>query len=126
MEVDIGSSAATVPVLNPAALEGLRELQEPGTADLVRETIAVFLADADDRLRELNRSIAAADSARFRRGAHSLKGAALLIGAQRLAQACLALESTGLSGQLDGAEDMLRRLQEELDLLRPALRSFLA
>ena len=58
---------------------------------------------------------------RCRGAAHRIKGTVLYLGADRAAEAASRLEDLGNSGNLRGAAEAVRRLEEELTLLSQAL-----
>src|ERR1700683_3386434 len=88
MGTNISSHFSDVWVL-PAAL---RQLQEGGEGVLVEELIAIFETDAAERLDVLARALEAADYPTVRQEAHTIKGSALQVGANRVADVCRQME----------------------------------
>src|SRR5262249_24743279 len=78
-----------VDVLDAAMLADLR--REAG-AELLRELFDLFRGDAPTMLCGLKAAAAEGDAPKLLKVAHSLKGAALGVGAQALAANCMALE----------------------------------
>jgi two-component system, sensor histidine kinase and response regulator len=78
--------------VDPAALRRLRELAAATDPALFDKVVAAFLQDAAARLTALRQAVAAGDLAGLRAEAHSLKGAALNVGARAMAGLCLKLE----------------------------------
>ena len=70
----------------------IRQLGELAGTDLLAETIAEFRRKTPDIVRQLRQHAAAEDREGMAFEAHSLKGSAGMLGARRLASACLALE----------------------------------
>jgi len=70
----------------------LRQLAECGDAELVEELIAIFQTDTSSRLEVLRRAVAAQDYPAIGAEAHTIRGSALQVGADRLADCCLQLE----------------------------------
>ena len=67
---------------------------------LTREVVALFMADAPQRVRDIQRALALNDAGELSRAVHSLKGAAGNVGAVALANACDSLERACLQGLL--------------------------
>lgn len=106
-----------LPVLDPATLDRLRELNEPGEPDIVIELLTLFLADAPARLAAVAAAQRAGDARGLQRGAHGLKGAAANIGALRLQALCHRLEDLGRLGE-PGDSMIVQSLHEEFEILR--------
>jgi HPt (histidine-containing phosphotransfer) domain-containing protein len=104
------SEISAVWVLPPA----LQQLEECGEADLVQELIVMFQTDTAERLEILRTAVAAADYPAARLEAHTIKGSALQVGANRVADVCRQME----------AEARKPQPTELLALFRALLRSF--
>jgi len=81
-------------VLDESRLEELGELG-PHAVALVARAVDNFAAGMDGTLDEIEQAVAAGDSVALGAVAHRLKGSALNLGAQRLADICLELEMIG-------------------------------
>lgn len=104
------------PEAAPVDVDGLARLaDELGDVNLVHELVTIYLADLDDRVA----AIVADDPDAAHRAAHSLKSSSRLLGANRLADACVAVERGGPPTAAPG----LARLAEEV---RDALTEWLA
>src|ERR1035441_6494584 len=91
----------------PAAL---RQLAECGDAELVEELIAVFQTDTAERLELMHRAVDAADYTTVRLEAHTIKGSALQVGANRLAEVCLKMEIEARKTRPEGLVPLFRAL----------------
>jgi two-component system, sensor histidine kinase and response regulator len=116
----------TGPALDPAVLEGLRQLNQPGQPDLVREVLAVFLSDAPGRLDAIDNAIRASDPQAIQRAAHALKGAAASIGAMPLQARCRELEELGKSARLDSTAELGGAIRDEWARVRAEIAEILA
>ena len=87
-------------VLDPAVLETLRQLTEPGEPDVLEEVLRIFLQEAPPRIERLRTSWAAGNIVEMQRAAHSLKGSAGNIGATALHNVCRQLDERGRSGEV--------------------------
>ena len=115
-----------IPIIDDDALAGLRDAQELGAPDVVRETIAIFLADGALRLDLTRRAVAEADAAAIHLMSHAFRVSALMLGASRLAVACQVLETVGDERRVDDAEPALERVVFEFALAQRTLRRIAA
>lgn len=103
------------PLLDPAALEGLREI---GGDDFVADLVDTFLADAPPLLAALR----GADADEVRRAAHTLKSNGATFGATRFSELCRELEEQARSGDLSGVAELATRIEAEYALVAEELR----
>ena len=114
-------------VIDPQAIENLRALN-PGYNDaFVREITGIFLEDTPQRIAELDQCLAAGDTAKFTRAAHSIKGSSANLGALALLAVAQQLEERARKEGLAGVTALLAslklefgRAQAELGRLFPA------
>ncbi len=112
---DSDSATSDWGVLDPAALTQLREMA--GDASSMRALIDAFLQNAPGLVGEL-----AGDEAEVvRRAAHTLKSNARTFGAADLADLCQKLEERARAGDLDGAGELARQIEEEYERAAVAL-----
>ena len=104
--------------LDPAALDKLRRLNQPGQPDLVGEVLKLFLADAAPRVAAISNAIGARDATALHHEAHTLKGAASNIGATELQAVCGELEAIGAGGSVDGATRFMQELRDAYDRVK--------
>jgi PAS domain S-box-containing protein len=106
-----------------AALENLREL---GGDDFLAEVIDTFLEDAPALLATIRRSLDEEDADELRRAAHTLKSNGSTLGAERFSELCRELEQRAKNGQLEGASELVDRIEQayaSLEETLAALRS---
>ena len=104
--------------LDAAALDNLISL---GGDEFLTEVIDTFLADAPELLTTLRRSLDTPDADELRRAAHTLKSNGATLGAQEFAEHCRELEQRAKSGHLEGATELVDRIEQEYERLRDAL-----
>ena len=92
-----------------------------GEAELLDEVIELFLTDAPNRLAEVRTALEQGDPKRLQMAAHSLKGAAGYVGADRTSAQALKLEELGRRGELSQAVDEYQLLEREVESLREVL-----
>lgn len=112
--------------LDLSVLAELRELQEEGEPDLLRELIELFLTDVPARLVALREAVRADDAHSVQRIAHTLKGSCGNMGAVRMAAVCAELEEIGRSEDLQAAMEQTSRLDEEFGCIRTAFEEELS
>jgi HPt (histidine-containing phosphotransfer) domain-containing protein len=97
-----------------------------GDFELLREVVGLFLDDYPQALEKIRIAVAANDSSGVEHHAHSLKGSVSTFGAKDVFESALALEKQGRSGNLSGALDGVKRLENALQALRPELEALQA
>jgi signal transduction histidine kinase/DNA-binding response OmpR family regulator len=105
--------------LDLSVLDGLREIQQPGKADLVTELIDLFLEDTAGQLKLLRHAVLQGDRKEVRRVAHLLKGSSGNIGAGGMATLFESLEKTEPENDDGGA--LLIELDREFSEVNRAL-----
>ncbi|MBN1545744.1 MAG: response regulator, partial [Syntrophaceae bacterium] len=92
-----------------------------GDMELAREIAGLFIEDCPNTMRDLHKAIVERDGKSIERLAHSLKGAVGNFMAEDAQAAAFELEKIGKSGKLSKAEEAFIRLENEMELLFPAL-----
>jgi CheY-like chemotaxis protein/HPt (histidine-containing phosphotransfer) domain-containing protein len=115
---DGASDAVGYVSLDDGALENLREL---GGDDFLGEVIDAFLADAPGLIATLRRSLEEESTEELRRAAHTLKSNGATLGAGEFAELCRTLEQRAKTGELDGAGELVDRIEQEYRPLEEAL-----
>jgi HPt (histidine-containing phosphotransfer) domain-containing protein len=103
----------TLPVLDPAVINTLRQLTVPGEPDVLTDVLKLFLDEVPARIGRLRNAFAAGDIEGVHRAAHSLKGSAGNIGAQAMFEVCKQLDGIGKSGGLQAAGPLVDALGVE-------------
>jgi two-component system, sensor histidine kinase and response regulator len=104
--------------LDRSALARLGELQVEGEPDILIELIEIFLTDVPPQIVALREAVEAGDAYSVERIAHTLKGSAANMGAERVAAICAKLEWSGRSEDLMVALGQISRLEEEFRHVR--------
>ena len=86
------------PVVDWPQLLEMRELQEPGEPDVVRDLIETFIADSTVRMARLEAALRAADLPTVQLEAHTLKGSAGLMFAEPLRHVAGEVEAMARQG----------------------------
>ena len=115
--MDPGRDAPAVWVV-PAALQ---HLSECGETDLVEELIAEFQTDTASRLETVGRAIVAADYATIRLEAHTIKGSAVQVGANKVADACRQVEVAARNTRREELGLLFRSLLDDFEDVRGAI-----
>jgi HPt (histidine-containing phosphotransfer) domain-containing protein len=109
--------------LDDSALRNLRDL---GGDDFLGEVIDAFLADAPGLLATLRGSLDGQSNEELRRAAHTLKSNGATLGAEQFAELCRTLEQQAKVGELEGAEELVERIETEYRPLEQALSALRA
>jgi PAS domain S-box-containing protein len=97
------------------------DLKELGGDDFLAEIIDTFLDDAPALVASLRTSCERDDAEELRRAAHSLKSNGRTFGAHEFADLCRELEDRAKRGELDGASELVERIEEAYEALTGAL-----
>lgn len=103
-----------------AALERLG-----GDEEILSEMVRVYLDDAPVLLARMQEAIAKGDAHTLERSAHSLKGAAAAIGAERVRALASELEGIGREKQLETAFETYEQLTQASERLHALLAAHL-
>jgi HPt (histidine-containing phosphotransfer) domain-containing protein len=117
MKHEVSSNAIDI-TFDAAALDNLKEL---GGEEFLMEVIDAFFADAPMLLAMLRRSVDGKDADELRRAAHTLKSNGATLGAERFSELCRELEQRARNGDLEGASELVDRIEREYEPLREAL-----
>jgi PAS domain S-box-containing protein len=104
--------------LDDEALESLREL---GGDAFLAELIGTFLSDAPALLASLRTTREQAETEELRRAAHTLKSNGQTFGAGSFADLCRVLEERARRDELDGADELIDRIEREYAVLERTL-----
>jgi HPt (histidine-containing phosphotransfer) domain-containing protein len=118
-----GNTPVPDPSLNRQA-SLLRRLDELGLLDdpkFAAEVLSTYLRDGLQTIEDLEAAIRAQDAAASELLAHRIKGASLNLGAERLGNIALALETLAADGDLSKTGPLLEQLREEFESVRACL-----
>jgi HPt (histidine-containing phosphotransfer) domain-containing protein len=104
--------------LDTSAVEDLREL---GGDDFLAEVIDTFLSDAPTLVATLRTTHEQGETEELRRTAHTLKSNGQTFGAGRFSELCRELEERAKSDELNGAAELLDRIEQEYAALEATL-----
>ena len=100
--------ASALPAEHP-----LRLLEQQGRGELVREILDLFLQTSPQRLEQMREARLKGDTSGLLSLAHSLKGAAVQLGAWGMAELCQQIQTLGRAGSMAETGDLLYRLEAE-------------
>jgi HPt (histidine-containing phosphotransfer) domain-containing protein len=95
--------------------EALQQLIECGDTELVAELVAIFQTDTASRLEVLGRAVAAGDYDGVRIEAHTIKGSALQVGANRVSEVCRQMEMEARKSPPAELDWLFSRLRASFD-----------
>lgn len=103
------------PILNPLAIQALRDLSPDGGDELLRELITIFLADTPKQLAGLEDAVSRQDPSEVIRAAHTIRGSSANFGASEFARLAHQIEMHGKSIDLAAATAALPDFKAEFD-----------
>jgi HPt (histidine-containing phosphotransfer) domain-containing protein len=92
-----------------------------GEEQLFEEVVELFVSDVSNRMAEVRTALEQGDPKRLQNAAHSLKGAAGYVGAERVAAQALKLEELGRRADLSSALEDYAQLEREIEQLKRAV-----
>ena len=104
---------ASLPALDPAVLSALRQFQGEGEPDIVQELAEAFQFETPPLLEALHEAVAEGQPEQLKRAAHNLKGSSNNLGARTMAALSAELEAIGKHGTVEGAAELVTRLEQE-------------
>ena len=114
-------SGQAKPAVDAAAIERLREIGD-GDVAFLKDVFSAFESDTTQRLLALRQTLAAGDITGLKRAAHTIKGSGLNVGASALSAFSLQLEQMAGAGKLEGAVELIGRIEEEFKRVVAELR----
>lgn len=112
-------------IIDPEAIENLRELNPGDDGEFLREIAGIFLDDTPQRIAELDQSLIAGDLIAFTRAAHSIKGSSSNLGAVILRGAAEALEHEAKSHGLGDVAALVAAVKTEFERARAELKTLI-
>ncbi len=108
-------------VLDPNALDTIRQLQQPGAPCLLGKIIGLYLESSQELREKLRGAIDKSDSNALAEAAHALKSSSANVGAMVLADLSKQLETLGRQDDLNDAPSLLDRFDAEYHRVVDAL-----
>ncbi len=118
--------AGPLQLLNLQRVRDVNSLDADEDDEFIRELMQLFRETAPETFTNIIRVLAEGDCARIKSQSHRLKGLALNLGAERLADVCARLEAFGADSQVTLAREMESSLNAEWKDLLAALSEQLA
>jgi len=100
-------------VIDLSVLAGFREIQQPGTPDLVDKLIDLFIEDTTKRLSALKKAAVDKDVNTIKKQAHNLKGSSSFIGAVQVTTLSTELAENALD--ITQMEGLITELEAEFE-----------
>jgi signal transduction histidine kinase/DNA-binding response OmpR family regulator len=120
--VDTSAGAASTETpLTRDALRQLRLLDPGGAQGLVAHVVDTYLESSDGLRRSICEASRSGDATALARAAHTLKSSSAQVGAEGVSALCKEIEALGRAGQLDGAAELVARLDSDLEAVWEAL-----
>jgi two-component system, sensor histidine kinase and response regulator len=104
------------------AIEMLRLLPGSRGIEVLRKVVELYLANTPTLLQTMREAESGGDAEKLKAAAHSFKSSSANLGALKLADVCMALETLGRAGSTEGALPLLMQVEEEYRVVREALQ----
>lgn len=118
-----GAGTPAQPLLDPAALARLHELDPQGTGQLFVRVVQAFNTSSNRLLPQLRAAGQAVDLNGVRHVAHTLKSSSASLGATRLSGLCAQLEQQTRAGVADALDMQIERIAGEIAIVLQALNA---
>ena len=112
--------------LDRLVIASLRGSVDPGQPDPLNELIQLFLEDSATRINRIEVALKSGDTAVAAAAAHTIKGSASNLGAQKLAKLLLELEKLVKAGALEAARESFPTVKAEFEKVRTILETEVA
>ena len=112
-------------LLDPSAMDRLRELDPRGETKLIERVLRAFLQSVERLVPQLEQAGRSGDLAGVRHVAHTFKSSSASIGAIQLSSSCADLETLIRQGTVDNLDQRVRDLLSEIALVSKALQNLL-
>lgn len=113
---------STGPILNPEAIQALRELSPDGDGEFLRELIAIYLTDTPKQIAQIEEALARQDVTLVVRAAHTIKGSSGNFGADDFAHVAKEIEAAGKANNLGAAAALLPEFKRRYEKVVAALK----
>jgi two-component system sensor histidine kinase/response regulator len=120
LELSLRETGST-PVVDLSLLASFRDLGGDDGPNILMQLIDVFLENTPRVLSDAREAFEHRSTPLLARAAHTLKGSCSNFGADRLRDACHALEQRANSGSLTGTAELLDNVEKEFNFVRLAL-----
>src|SRR6266516_5187268 len=111
--LEVEEQAELAPALDPIVLAELRQFQGEGEPDIVQELAEAFQFETPPLLEALRQAVAEGQPEQLKRAAHNLRGSSNNLGARTMAALSAELETIGKHGTVEGAAELVTRLEQE-------------
>jgi CheY-like chemotaxis protein/HPt (histidine-containing phosphotransfer) domain-containing protein len=118
------ASEPSPPVLDPAALQRLRNTLGRQADVMLPGLMEGFFKDAPGLIADARRSWEQGQPAEVRRAAHTLKSSSATFGAMALSVLARELEYRARDGVLDGVAELLARIETQFEKAKAALQAY--
>lgn len=120
--VNSGTVMSSNSVINPDAIQALRDLSPDGDGEFLRELISIYLTDTPKQLVQLEEALSRQDSAVVIRAAHTIKGSSGNFGAEEFASLARDIEAHAKANNVPAAAALLPEFKIRFEKVATALK----
>ena len=118
-------NTATKQIINATALNRLKEMTGDVDITFLRKVLSMFIEQGEQQMEEIKAALAANQIQELGSQAHKLKGSALNIGAEELAETCRQMEMKGRENDGSGMKELVEKLIRDFESAKKALSEYL-
>jgi HPt (histidine-containing phosphotransfer) domain-containing protein len=110
------------PIINPEAIQALRELSPDDAGEFLKELIGIYLTDTPKQVVQLEDGLARQDAAVVVRASHTIKGSSGNFGAEGFSQLAQQIEAAGKANNLEAAAALMPEFKRQFEKVESALK----
>jgi len=116
----------TPPILNPDAIQALRDLSPDGSTEFLQELVGIYLADTPRQIAQLEEALSRQDAAVAVRATHTIKGSSGNFGAEHFVVLVADMERQAKAGNLSAVAATLPEFKHQFEKVATALKQLAA
>ena len=113
-------------IIDPEAIQALRELSPEGDGEFLRELIDIYLTDTPKQILQLEEALSRQDAVVATRAAHTIKGSSGNFGAEEFARLAKDIEAAGKANNLPAAATLVPEFKRQFEKVAAALKQLAA
>ncbi len=118
-------NSEAIVILNMNTVNRLKEMTAGSDPSFFSEVIKMFINQADEEVYEMSKAFSSKNLSLLTSHAHKLKGSALNLGAEAMAETCRKIEINGKDIDIEDLDVLVKRLAQQLILTKGELKSLI-
>lgn len=113
-------------IVNDKTINRLREMTSGDDTSFFKKVLLMFINQGDDLLIDMTDALVAGDMVKLGSFAHKLKGSALNLGAEVIAETCRIIEINGRENNSEGMEGLIKKLARDFSQTKDELNKIIS